>query len=101
VMGQVERQQMLIDEVNEREAPDGATALAMLQAIYRNKLIPLSVRMRAASLALPFESPRLAVTAHVTEDDFAARLERAIVRSGIISKLIEAEAVDPDGRQTP
>ncbi len=28
--GQVERRQALIDEVNEREAPDGETALALI-----------------------------------------------------------------------
>ena len=33
---------------------------------------------------------RLAVTAHIAEDDFAARLDRAIVRSGV--KVIEHRA---------
>jgi hypothetical protein len=70
-------------ECEDAEAPEGRTALELLQAIYKNKLAPLSVRMRAASLALPFEAPKLSAMAITSMDQhsFAAALERAITRS--------------------
>jgi hypothetical protein len=43
-------------------------------------------RMKAAIAALPFEHPKLAVTAVLTDEDLGARLHRAIARS---HKVIE------------
>jgi hypothetical protein len=69
--------------------------ISMLWAIssrfYNNPMEPTSVRMRAASVALEFERPRLAVTALVNGDDFADRLDRALERSAG-PKAIEATA---------
>jgi hypothetical protein len=44
-------------------------ALRYLQMIYRDPQLSMAVRMRAAGLALPFESPKLAVTAVMSEQD--------------------------------
>jgi hypothetical protein len=69
---------------------DDVTSLEFLRKVYRNNDLPLSVRMRAAALAIPFEAPKLAATAYIAEDDFAARLELAIARSAV--KVIEHRA---------
>ena len=39
----------------EPPAPDGETALALLQAVYRDQRQPLHVRLRCATEALPYE----------------------------------------------
>jgi hypothetical protein len=58
-----------------------ATALELLQAVYRDPDLPLSTRMRAAALALPHESPRLTAIANVDVSDFSEKLEKAILRT--------------------
>jgi hypothetical protein len=66
------------------------TPLDFLRAVYLNDQLPLSVRMRAAIEAAPYMHAKLAVTAHIADtDDFAARLERALARSGMAPKVIE------------
>ena len=67
-------------------------ALAYLQSIYRDPPRADGQRLRAAIAALPFESPKLAVTAVLGQDEFAERLERALKRSGMAGRLIEAKA---------
>ena len=64
--------------------PEGepADSLDYLQSIYRDPTLSTGTRMRAAIAALPFERPKLAVTAHINGDGFGARLELAIERSG-------------------
>ncbi|WP_298870910.1 hypothetical protein [uncultured Bradyrhizobium sp.] len=61
--------------------PAGATSLDYLQSIYRDPRQPESKRLRAAIAALPFEHPKLAVTAVVSSEGFAAKLEAARARS--------------------
>src|SRR5262249_51673215 len=51
-----------------------------LEAVYMNAELPLSVRMRAAIELLPFTHPKLAVTAVVSEQDFATLLDRRLAR---------------------
>jgi hypothetical protein len=84
-------------EVELGEPPITAgSSLEFLQAIYRSTDQPLARRMRAAIAALPFESPKLAVTANLgPESGFAAQLEAAIQRSG--GRLIEGEVVEGQG----
>jgi hypothetical protein len=57
---------------------DKNRALEFLQAVYCNDQLPLVVRMRAAMACLPFESPKLAVTAVVSDQDFASLLDERI-----------------------
>jgi len=54
--------------------------LTFLKAVYMNAELPLSVRMRAAIEVLPFTHPKLAVTAVVSEQDFATVLDRRVKR---------------------
>jgi hypothetical protein len=80
--------------VEEPEAPDGASALALLQSVYRDTAQPLHTRIRCAVEALPYENPKLSAMAvtSLNGNDFARALDRAIMRSG---KLIEAKAIEP------
>jgi len=65
-----------------------SSSLDFLQTIYRDAAMPLHTRMRAAIAALPFESPKLAVTALIPEGEtFAKQLEAAVARSGKVLEL--------------
>jgi hypothetical protein len=87
------KRQRWLDELNESEGPPAETALGLLQAIYRNPMEPTSVRMRAASIAIPFESPKLSVTTVLGDEaSFAAMLDRAIERSKAPPKVIDHRA---------
>src|SRR5215813_9108012 len=66
-----------------------ASSLDLLQAVYRDPSIALTTRMRAAMACLPHEVPKLAVTAQITEQDFATLLDRRLKRLEEM-KLIEA-----------
>src|SRR5215831_15031309 len=69
--------------------------LTFLKAVYMNVELPLSVRMRAAIELLPFTHPKLAVTAVVSEQDFATVLDRRLKRiEEMKGKVIEAKPID-------
>jgi hypothetical protein len=71
-------------------------ALALLQSVYRNSDHPLSVRLRAAIGALPYENPRLSAVAlgSLNGEDFASQLDRAIERSDKAPLMINARPLN-------
>jgi hypothetical protein len=77
--------------------PPDATSLTLLRAVYRSAALPLPTRMRAAAMAIAYEHPKLAVTAILSDDSFAERLDRALARSAG-PKVIEAS---PAPRELP
>jgi hypothetical protein len=64
----------------EVETLEPVTALQLLQSVYRNPTVGMTTRMRAAMACLPFEVPKLAVTAVLSEQDFATVLDRRLKR---------------------
>jgi hypothetical protein len=70
------------------------TSLEFLQAVYLNEQLPLSVRLRAAVEAAPYEHPKLTAVSvgYHTNETFADRLELAIERSNR-AKLIEGRVI--------
>jgi hypothetical protein len=96
---QTARQAELVDE-DSLELPPGALSLEFLQAIYRSSAQPMARRLKAASIAIQYESPKLAVTAVVEgSDSLAARLNRAIERSARVEayRLIQAAPTAANG----
>jgi len=65
-------------------------ALEFLQAVYMDDELPLLTRVRVAVACLPYEVPKLAVTAVVSEQDFATILDRRLKRIEEM-KLIETK----------
>ena|SRR5215831_567677 len=77
-----EMRSLIEDERKQQKIEIGPNeiSLDLLRAVYRSNHLPLHTRMRAAISALPHEVPRLAVTAVVSEQDFATVLDRRLKR---------------------
>ncbi len=57
-------------------------AYELLRSVYSNSALPIGMRMRAAIEALPFEKPKLAVTATISgQEGIAALLEARLKRN--------------------
>jgi hypothetical protein len=78
--------------------PDKHTALELGQAIYRCRSLPWQDRWRAGREILPYETPRLGITAVVSEQDFATLLDRRLAR---IAEMKMIEARPNNGGETP
>jgi hypothetical protein len=75
----IEAHQKRVDKMNgEFEIGPNGLSIDLLRAVYRNTALDLSVRMRAAQIAINFECPKLAVVAQITEQDFAVLLDRRL-----------------------
>ncbi len=89
----------VLDRIEARQqsgADEPRSALDYMQDVYKGRRAADPWRMRAAMAALPFESPKLTAmtVSSMTGHDFAALLERAILRSGQV-KQIELRAEEP------
>jgi hypothetical protein len=75
---------MVLDRIEAQQAkelealPHDHTALQLGQALYRCRSLSWRDRWRVGRDLLPYETPKLAVTAQVSEQSFAELLERRI-----------------------
>lgn len=93
----------LLPDLSEPEARgpiEAASSLEFLRAVYSDPGQPMTRRMRAAIAALPFEHPKLAVTATIGPNaGFAASLEAAITKAAEMraGQIIEVSASKEGG----
>ena len=66
-----------------------------LQAVYRGKIIAEAQQMKAAIEALPFERPRLSMSASIDGQGFAKQMEKMMEGRGI-SAVIDARPAKGD-----
>jgi hypothetical protein len=73
----------LVEREEEEPPVFAGNAHELLKATYQGRYRPTPVQLRAAMVALPFESPKLTAMAvsSLNGNDFACMLERAIARS--------------------
>jgi|SRR6516225_3753205 hypothetical protein len=84
------------------ETLEPVNALQLLQSVYRNPTVGMTTRMRAAMACLPFEAPKLAVTAVVSEQDFATVLDRRLKRiEEMRTEVIEAKPAQIEAKPNP
>jgi hypothetical protein len=71
------------DQPKIEQGPEGETSLQLMQNVYRDRKLPLTVRVRCAVEAAPYENPRVSAVAvtSMSGQSFAEALERAISRS--------------------
>lgn len=87
-----------IAEPSPEPDPFAGSSLEFLRAIYSDPRQTEARRMRAAIAALPFEHPKLAVTASIDAGPgFAARLEDAFRRSRLVLEPTDGGVADPEG----
>jgi|SRR6516225_4790581 len=86
------------------EGPEGETSLQLMQNVYRDRKLPLNVRVRCAVEAAPYENPRVSAVAvtSMSGQSFAEALDRAITRSksppllnGTVEELPASELKKP------
>lgn len=82
----------------EIEVATDAAPLDFLQAVYRNPNVALQLRMKAAIEAAQYVHPRLAVTAVVEGQGFAARLEERLRRIAETKPKVIEVGVGPNTR---
>jgi hypothetical protein len=83
------------EEEMEVVEPFSGNALDYLQSIYRDPAQEQYTRMRAAAMAIAYESPKLVATAVIDGKDFATILERRIAHMRRIeaAKIEEPKAI--------
>ena len=86
----------MTDEEMEKWLVTPLDALSYLQQVYRGEVEPDYHKMRAARDALPFEKPKLAVTAVAIGGSFAEQLE-ARIKKLAEPKLIEMTVERDEG----
>jgi hypothetical protein len=82
----------VIEESDPLGLPDNHNAHQLLQALYRCKALPVRERARYAIASLPYETPKLAVTASVQEyQGWVERMDQAIEQS---NKVLQARKIN-------
>jgi hypothetical protein len=72
-------------------------AYTYLRKVWNDEMQPEHNRLKAATVGIEYERPRLAVQATVTGQDFASLLDARLKRHGM--KLIEGKAIPIEAKQ--